>query len=144
MITTIFYCKHDKGARNPLCAPLVNRLEFCCVPQPDGPWKRFCCRQNTLQALIVLNYYFLATLVTPCFKHKAAAAGLHSLTKSVSFCAPAVVRLICSLWHFPALLQTLKASIPTPKKAALSRQRGSSSRYPTPVSRRHFEISLAP
>lgn len=120
MLTTIFDRKHDKGARNTLCAPLINRPEFCCVPQPEGPWKRFFCGQNTLETLIVLNYYSLATLVTPCFEHEPAATGFHPLTKPVSFCAPAVIRLICSLWHFPALLQTVKSSIPTPKKAALS------------------------
>lgn len=70
-----------------------------------SPW-----RQAPPKRLVVLDRHVLPTLVTPGFQHEPAAAGLHAFAESVGFCAPAIVRLVRSLWHPSVLLENFKSN----------------------------------
>jgi hypothetical protein len=59
-----------------------------------------------------------ATLVSPGFQHKPSTTSLHPLAESVRFGTPAIVRLVCPLWHLLVLLENFQFSIEPAEKAA--------------------------
>jgi hypothetical protein len=47
----------------------------------------------------------LPPFVSPGFEHEPSALCLHPLAEPVRLCAPAVIGLICSLWHLLLFLE---------------------------------------
>ena len=47
----------------------------------------------------MLDGHTFSALVSPGLQHETAAASLHSGPESMGFSAPAIVRLVCPLWH---------------------------------------------
>ena len=70
--------------------------------------KRFETQQTFLSEslLVVLRRYAFAALIPPGLEYKPATARFHPFPKPVRFRAPAIVRLVCSLWHSLVSLKT--------------------------------------
>src|SRR2546425_3624000 len=110
VIQPIRHQKDYKGSRNFLCTLRIYVLEFSRLPQSEVFRKcvrlrdRHCAGQAS--NLIVLNRHTLPAFISSRLQHQPATTCLHPSPKSMCLCAPAIVRLVGSMWHSAAPSKT--------------------------------------
>jgi len=107
--------KDYKRLRNSLCTLCIYVLELNRLSQSKVFWKCVCIRDkhrpnyarlSCVKRLIVLDRHAFTAFISPRLQHEPASSCLHPGPKSMRLGAPAIIRLVCPLWHFDAPSKT--------------------------------------